>query len=209
MFYWASKPAISVENGVCFSSKMREKGVFFKLQYEHGIRFGREWEAAGVGASYVIVWTTKSWRHIWAIIGNFGAPTMQCCQMRACVPNEEVLRVMTYDCLLMSTKWLCHTAAVLWRWQIYETGRACAYCKNMTLASICCLLQIKIFSMEIVFDKFENWVIMRNYYLQCVWKNGPWQLKIVSLRCGSEGAMVFEASDIAGQIRYFSHPCVG
>ena len=26
-----------------FSSKIREKGVFFKLGYEHGIRFGRDW----------------------------------------------------------------------------------------------------------------------------------------------------------------------
>ena len=26
-----------------FSPRIREKGVFFKLGYEHGIRFGREW----------------------------------------------------------------------------------------------------------------------------------------------------------------------
>ena len=35
-------PAISVEKGF-FSSKTREKGVFFKLGYGRGIRFGREW----------------------------------------------------------------------------------------------------------------------------------------------------------------------
>ena len=28
----------------CFLSKIREKGVFFKLGYERGICFGREWE---------------------------------------------------------------------------------------------------------------------------------------------------------------------
>ena len=38
VFYWASKSAISVEKGVFFSSKIREKGVFFKLGYERGIR---------------------------------------------------------------------------------------------------------------------------------------------------------------------------
>ena len=40
VFYWASKSAISVEKWVFFS-KIREKGVFFKLGYERGIRFGR------------------------------------------------------------------------------------------------------------------------------------------------------------------------
>ena len=208
---------------------MREKGVFFKLQYEHGIRFGRGRSIICYCLNNKVMKTYMGHhrelrRPNHAVLSNASMQNWDrsgrrnsalrlnagnSCIPGACVPNEEVHRVMTYDCLLMSTKWLCRTAAVLWRWQINETGRACAYCKNMTLASICCLLQIKIFSMEIVFDKFENWVIMRNYYLQCVWKNGPWQLKIVSLRCGSEGAMVFEASDIAGQIRYFSHPCVG
>ena len=43
MFNWASKSTISVEKGV-FLSKIREKGVSFKLGYEHGIRFGPEWE---------------------------------------------------------------------------------------------------------------------------------------------------------------------
>ena len=41
VFYWALKSAI-LKKG-CFSSKIREKGVFFELGYEHGIRFGREW----------------------------------------------------------------------------------------------------------------------------------------------------------------------
>ena len=40
MFYWASKAAISIENGL-FSSKSRELGMFFQLEYEHGIGFGR------------------------------------------------------------------------------------------------------------------------------------------------------------------------
>ena len=31
--------------GVILSSKIHKKGVFFKLGYEHGIRFGREWLA--------------------------------------------------------------------------------------------------------------------------------------------------------------------
>ena len=35
--------AFSVEKGVFFSPRIREKGVFFKLGYERGIRFGREW----------------------------------------------------------------------------------------------------------------------------------------------------------------------
>ena len=42
VFYWASKSAISVEKGVFFFSKIREKGLFFKLGNECGIRFGRE-----------------------------------------------------------------------------------------------------------------------------------------------------------------------
>ena len=41
VFHWASKSAISIEKGVHFSSGILEKGVFFKLGYEHGIRFGR------------------------------------------------------------------------------------------------------------------------------------------------------------------------
>ena len=47
VFYWASKSGISVEKGVIFSSKIREKGVFFKLGYERGIRFDREWGGRG------------------------------------------------------------------------------------------------------------------------------------------------------------------
>ena len=31
-----------LKKGCFFSSKIREKGVFFKLRYERGIRFGRE-----------------------------------------------------------------------------------------------------------------------------------------------------------------------
>ena len=43
VFYWASKSVISVEKGVCFfRPKYAKKGVFFKLGYERGIRFGRE-----------------------------------------------------------------------------------------------------------------------------------------------------------------------
>ena len=33
--------------GFFFSSKKREKGVFFKLGYERGICFGREWGGRG------------------------------------------------------------------------------------------------------------------------------------------------------------------
>ena len=47
MFYWASKSAISVEKEGFFSSKIREKEVFFILGYEHDIRFGPEWEDRG------------------------------------------------------------------------------------------------------------------------------------------------------------------
>ena len=43
VFYWASKSAISGEKGWVFLSQILEKGVFFKLGFEHGIRFGREW----------------------------------------------------------------------------------------------------------------------------------------------------------------------
>ena len=49
-FYWASRTAAPIEKGVSFSSKIRESGVFFKLGYEHGIRFGRERDA-GDGVS--------------------------------------------------------------------------------------------------------------------------------------------------------------
>ena len=38
-FYWTSKSAISVEKGVFFLPRIREKGVIFKLGYERGIRF--------------------------------------------------------------------------------------------------------------------------------------------------------------------------
>ena len=48
--YWASRTAVSIEKGVSVSSKIRERGVFFKLGYEHGIRFGRERDA-GDGVS--------------------------------------------------------------------------------------------------------------------------------------------------------------
>ena len=44
MFYWASKLAISF-----FSSKFREKEVFFKLGYERGIDFGRGGGGGWVG----------------------------------------------------------------------------------------------------------------------------------------------------------------
>ena len=41
--YWAPKSAISVEKGVgfFFASQIREKRMFSKLGYEHGIPFGR------------------------------------------------------------------------------------------------------------------------------------------------------------------------
>ena len=48
MFYWTSKSAISVEKGAFLSPRIREKGVFFKLGYERGVHFGREW-GVGVG----------------------------------------------------------------------------------------------------------------------------------------------------------------
>ena len=48
--YWASRTAVSIEKGLSVSSKIRERGVFFKLGYEHGIRFGRERDA-GDGVS--------------------------------------------------------------------------------------------------------------------------------------------------------------
>ena len=48
--YWASRTAVSIEKGVSVSSKIRERGVFFKLGYKHGIRFGRERDA-GDGVS--------------------------------------------------------------------------------------------------------------------------------------------------------------
>ena len=43
VFYWATKSAISVKKGGFFSSKILEKGVFFKLEYECGKRFAWEW----------------------------------------------------------------------------------------------------------------------------------------------------------------------
>ena len=36
MFYWTSKSKILVEKGTFLSSRISEKGVFFKLGYEHG-----------------------------------------------------------------------------------------------------------------------------------------------------------------------------
>ena len=35
-----------------FSPRIRKKGVFFKLGYERGIRFGREWGGVGWGGDW-------------------------------------------------------------------------------------------------------------------------------------------------------------
>ena len=48
MFYWTSKSAILVEKGVeFFFVQNQQKGGVFKLGYEHGIRFHREWRGEG------------------------------------------------------------------------------------------------------------------------------------------------------------------
>ena len=52
---------ILVKKGMIFSSKIREKGVFFKFVYERGIRFGQEWgSGVGVGGG----WWWMGYHHI-------------------------------------------------------------------------------------------------------------------------------------------------